>query len=285
MSRPWTAADTRTLRRLAVQGLTLRQISEAMARNSRHLSQRALRHGVAVRRVCVKRPWTPAEVRALRKRYPHEATVALARALGRSDRVVYQKALKLGLRKSSAYLSKLKREAANALQEAGQRSRFAPGAAPWNKGLPGATGTHPNCQRTWFRPGRPPQQARNYRPIGSLRIDPKRGALVRKFTDDPSIVPAMRWRPVHTMVWEAAHGPVPAGHVVVFKPGQKTFRAEEITLDRLELVTRAENMRRNSMHTRYPPELAALMQLGGALKRKLNNRIRKANPTHEKQAQ
>lgn len=51
-----------------------------------------------------------------------------------------------------------------------------------------------------------------------------------------------------------------------------TTHRDSITLDRLELVTRAENMRRNSRHTRYPPDLNAVMQLKGALTRKINNR-------------
>lgn len=289
-ARPWTPADTRALRRMAAAGATLRQIADALGRSLRHVGERAARHGVEVRRVCVRTPWTPAEVRVLRKRYPHEPTDAVAATLGRGKGQVYQKALKLGLRKSPAYLARLEREASNLLRQSGSGTRFTAGQAAWNKGRPGTTGLHPNCVRTWFTKGRPPQEAHHYRPIGSERIDTKRSALVRKITDDPSIVPAMRWRPVHTMVWEAAHGPVPAGHIVVFRPGMKTFRADEITLDRIELVSHAENMLRNSRHTRYPPELNTLIQLIGALKRKLGNRQRKTTTltedgTHEEQTQ
>lgn len=43
-------------------------------------------------------------------------------------------------------------------------------------------------------------------------------------------------------------------------------------MDRLELVSRAENMRRNSRHTRYPHEVNKLMQLKGVLTRKISQK-------------
>jgi hypothetical protein len=129
---------------------------------------------------------------------------------------------------------------------------------------------------TQFKKGEMCGAARhNYVPIGTEKVDPKRRVLMRKVTDDPAIVPVMRWRPVHVLVWEAAHGSVPAGHIVIFKTGRKTFVASEITVDRLELVTLAENMRRNTIHNRYPRDVVQVIQLGGALKRKIRNRERK----------
>lgn len=113
----------------------------------------------------------------------------------------------------------------------------------------------------------------NYVPIGTERI--KDGVLARKVTDDPSMYPARRWVPVHRMVWEAKHGPVPAGHVVRFLPGMKTLVASEITENKLELVTLAENMRRNTLH-RYPKDVVQLIQLRGALNRKINRRSKQA---------
>jgi hypothetical protein len=101
------------------------------------------------------------------------------------------------------------------------------------------------------------------------------GYLERKLTDDPAIVPARRWVAVHRIVWEAAHGPIPAGHIVCFKPGKKTAVLEEVTSDRLECITRAENARRN--HPRnHSPELARLVQLKGAITRQVNRIAREA---------
>lgn len=69
-----------------------------------------------------------------------------------------------------------------------------------------------------FKPGRHASQARNYLPIGSLRCS-KDGYVERKVTDDPSLVPARRWVAEHRLIWEAANGPIPEGHVVVFLDG------------------------------------------------------------------
>lgn len=48
--------------------------------------------------------------------------------------------------------------------------------------------------------------------------------------------------------------------------------ASEITIDRIELVTLEENMRRNSYHNRYPKEIGLAIQARGALVRKINRR-------------
>ena len=131
---------------------------------------------------------------------------------------------------------------------------------------------------TQFKKGRPAHEARNYVPVGTEKIDQKRGVVVRKITDDPAVFPVQRWRPVHVLVWTAANGPIPPGHICIFKPGKKTFVTAEITLDRLELVTHQENMRRNTVHN-LPKPLAKLVQLRGALNRKINKRLRQ----HEEQ--
>jgi hypothetical protein len=35
------------------------------------------------------------------------------------------------------------------------------------------------------------------------------------------------WVAVHRLVWEQAHGPVPPGHIVVFRPGRHTTDLDE----------------------------------------------------------
>lgn len=220
-----------------------------------------------------RRPWTDAEVALLRWGFADSRTDDLALTLGRSYSTVAQKAAKLGLRKSAAYLASPEAHRLDGVK--GMSTRIQPGSTPWNKGRPGSTGTQPGCRATQFKKGRPAQEARNYVPIGSLRICAD-GYLERKLTDDPGIVPARRWVAVHRTVWEAAHGSVPAGHIVVFRPGRKTTDLEKITLDALELLTRAENMRRNSVHSKYPPEVARLVQLRGALTRQINRKAKEA---------
>lgn len=61
---------------------------------------------------------------------------------------------------------------------------------------------------------------------------------------------------------------MPPGHAVVFLPGRRTTELERITLDAIELVTRAELMKRNTLH-RLPPEVVDLCRLRGRLLAKI----------------
>lgn len=204
--------------------------------------------------------WSAADEFIFRELYPATANAEIAELLDRSLSSVSNKAVKLGLRKSAKYMAR-------------KPGCFQPGHGTWNKGKP-----HPargRSKQTQFKPGRPASEARNYRPVGTERVT-KDGVLERKTTDDPSLVPAQRWVAVGRIAWEAVNGPLPAGHVVVFKPGRKTTDASLITDDSVELVTRAELMRRNSYHNKYPKEVAQLIQLRGALNRKINSRSKEA---------
>lgn len=216
--------------------------------------------------------WTPREDEILRERYPDEPAAAVATAIGRSLRSVYARAAQLGLQKSAEFQASLASGRSD-LAGRGLATRFAKGGPAWNKGIKGATGHHPNSRRTQFKKGCMTGAAQhNYQPIGTLRIN--KGVLEQKVTDDPSLYPARRWRPVARIVWEQAHGQIPEGHAVVFKPGCATTDPERITPNVLEMLSRQELMLRNSRHTRYPPEVNRAIQLLGAVKRKINNRTK-----------
>lgn len=222
-------------------------------------------------------PWTPTEIDMLRRTYPHHTATAIGHLLGRAQSSVYQKAQQLGLRKSTEFLASQK---SGRIQTGQQHpnivaNRFKPGQQPWNKGVKGSTGQHPNCRARQFKPGEMSGAAQhNYVPIGSLRITAD-GILERKVTDDPALAPARRWVAVARLVWEATHGRIPAGHIVVFKPGMKTTDHELITTERLECITRAENARRNHPKNKSP-ELGRLYQLKGAITRQVNRITKEA---------
>lgn len=216
-----------------------------------------------------KARWSPRLDDFLREEYPHRQTSEIAWMLGLRTEQVYSRAQALGLRKTEACALAIQRQCGKQFAEAGKRNRFRKGHIPANKGLRRPGYAPGRMRETQFKPGRPAHEARNYKPIGSHHI--VYGNVEVKLTDDPSIYPAGRWAPVHRLVWEAEHGPVPEGHVVVFKRGMHTTDPDAITTDRLELLTHAQLMRRNSVH-RHGPEIAYLYRLKGALTRKIRNR-------------
>lgn len=216
--------------------------------------------------------WTAIELTLLRENYADSRTEDIAAALKRPLYTVYAKAQALGLRKSAAFLASPAAGRLDGSRDNGMR--FTKGMTPWNKGIKGSTGHHPNTRRTQFKKGEMHGAAQhNYVPIGTERINAD-GYLERKVTDDHP-VPARRWVGVHRLVWEEVNGPIPPGYVVCFLPGRKTTVRELITVDALELVSRGELARRNHPRSR-DPELAALVQLKGAITRQVNRIAREA---------
>lgn len=228
--------------------------------------------------------WNAREDRLLREFYPGAPTAMLADELGLRVRQVYERARTLGLKKSAAFFAQ---DWAGRIQRGQQDPRmratqFKPGLVPWNKGTHYVAGGR--SAETRFKKGaRLGAAARNYKPIGTQRISYD-GLLYQKVTDDPALVPARRWKSVQELVWRRDVGRIPRGHVVVFRPGQHTVIEAEITTDRLECISRAELMRRNSVHARYPKDVAELIQLRGALKRKINNRKQRNEEQDERRA-
>jgi hypothetical protein len=272
-ARTWNAFDDVVLRTLHGNDHGVSYIATFMVCAKSTIHRRARRLGLVFDE---KHKWTAAEDAVLRARYPDEQTADIAHDLGLNIGRVYQRAGKLGLHKSAAYMAS---DAAGRIQRGRQDPRmvahqFQKGIVPANKGRRRPGWAVGRMRETQFKKGRPAHEARNYVPIGTEKYDVKRKVTMRKITDDPAVFPAMRWRPVHVLVWEAANGPVPAGHIVVFKKGLKTLVSADITVDRLDLVTLAENMRRNTYHNNYPKEVAQLIQLKGALNRKINRRLR-----------
>ncbi|MFC3941512.1 HNH endonuclease [Pseudomonas gingeri NCPPB 3146 = LMG 5327] len=212
-----------------------------------------------------RRNWTLAEESVLKARYADEPTESIAADLGLTAPQVYRKANQLGLHKSEKYLKQCLAACGQQLNNSGKASRFPTGHRPWNQGLKGLS-VNGHSADTQFKKGSKPG---NWLPIGSTRTTPD-GYLQRKVTDTG--YPPADWISVHILLWEEHNGPIPAGHCLCFKDGNKT----RIVLENLELITRAERMRRNTIH-RYPDELKSVIRAVGKLKRAIRE------VEHEKQ--
>lgn len=198
------------------------------------------------------RLWTAQEDAELRRLYRLHNNPEIGRRLNRTEPAVLNRAHKLGLKKPRGFPN---------------AGCFQPGIVPWNTGLKGwqAGGRSAESQ---FKKGELSGRARALlKPVGAERVT-KDGILQRKTTTAGR--GGQRWKSVHQLTWIAAHGPIPPGHIVVFKDGNK----RNFDDGNLECITYAENMRRNSYHTKYPKEVGLAIQLMGALNRKINHAIR-----------
>lgn len=195
----------------------------------------------------------------LRDHYATRSAAEIGVILGRSMRSVYTHAHIMGLYKASSWIAERARERSNHPDHGGVAHRFKNGMVPWNKGKPFAAGGR--SVETQFKPGSRP---RNWQPVGHERIT-EDGYLQRKMTDTG--VTRRDYVNVHWLVWRAAGRDVPPGHALVFRDGN----ARNLDLDNLELVTRAELMRRNSYHN-YGVEIARVVQLRGAITRQINRK-------------
>lgn len=210
--------------------------------------------------------WTARQVDLLRQLYPSTASATIAERMSIATSQVYHKAHKLGLKKSAEFYAT--RDAGRLNGVRGQQTRFKPGHKTWNKGM---KGLDLGGKATQFKPGRKPH---TWRPIGTERVSAD-GYLERKLTDTGCT--RSDYVPVHRIVWRDAGRDIPPGHALVFKDGNK----RNFDLDNLELVTRQELMRRNSYHNNYPKEVGEIIQLRGALNRKINQRLKKETETNE----
>lgn len=211
---------------------------------------------------CRKRVyWTAEEEQLLRDRYADEDTASIAADLKRTVERVYAKAYALGLAKSEAFMEECLRRCGEQRAERGRASRFQKGQRSWNKGMKGFDAGGRSAETRFVKGTVNGRAAELLKPIGAERVT-KDGILQRKVREDGP--PQHRWKSVHSIMWEERNGPIPAGHVVVFRDGN----TRHIEHENFELIDRAELMRRNTIHN-YPPELKATMhQL-----RKLNKAI------------
>lgn len=159
--------------------------------------------------------WTTTELARFAEEYPRRLNAELAVMFGRTVPAMMNQAQKMGLHKSPEVI---------------KRCRFKPGEKPWNVGI---TWAPEGSRATQFRKGKQPH---NTKPIGAERLD-KDGQRWVKVSDT-------KWRAVKDLVWEAAHGPIPSGYFVACADRNPA----NLSLDNLLCITRAENMRRNTVH-------------------------------------
>lgn len=262
-SKSWSDEEQGRLRHLYLT-TPVNEIAALLGRTDNAVRSRAKKLGLLSALHLKRQLWSAEEQEYLRKQYADRKTDELAKALNRSISKIYAKANELGLNKSEIYVRKHARlQPGHSL---GRATQFPKGHTPANKGLRRPGWSVGRMSETQFKKGeRSGIAVKLWKPIGAERIS-KDGYLERKINNDLPL--QSRWRAVHIIMWEQANvRPLPPGHALAFKNGDKA----DIRLDNLELITRAELMRRNTIHT-LPPELKEVIQMKGRLKKLITDK-------------
>ncbi len=195
----------------------------------------------------MNKTWTDEQEQYLIANYATTSNTDLAKKLGKNnaDRVM-AKAFRLGLKKSSEFLSEQRKTT-------GQSGQFKKGLIPHNKGKKLSDATKAKLAKTMSKSGNRPHNAL---PVCAESED-KDGYLMVKIAE-PNV-----WRYKHHIAFGE---PVPKGHKVIFIDGNK----RNFELSNLRVVSNAEMMKMNTM-LRFPLELQNTLRAIKKLQRTIEN--------------
>jgi hypothetical protein len=199
---------------------------------------------------------TPKQRQYLIDAFPNTDTKIIAEKLKLTREQVYNKAYWLGLKKDKEYMEKLIAREAAKLRILGENCRFQKGHTPANKGQKMSTDLYEKVKPTMFKKGHTPHNAKydgheRITKDGYIEIRIRLGKYILK----------------HRHLWEQHNGKIPKGMIIVFKDKNKL----NCTIENLEIITKAENMRRNTVH-RYPEEIKNTIKILTKLKKKINEK-------------
>lgn len=170
-----------------------------------------------LRALCTRNGWTTgreryssAEDALIRARFSDTPSAQLAAEMGRTLASVVHRARVMGIVKSASYLATAASGRMQRGAQIGAATQFRKGQTPQNKGVKCAEGWAPGRMvETQFKAEHKP---RNWKPVGSTRV--VQGYEYTKVGEQLRVSWTKNWRQTHVLQWEAANGPVPAGHAL-----------------------------------------------------------------------
>lgn len=209
-----------------------------------------------------KTTFSKAEDLKIRRNYLSMPIKALGDKMGRSYTGIMGRLKAMGLVIPADIIEKNK--------EAGKMKA---GHIPFNKGLKQSeymsADTIARSKKTQFKKGHVPANAKAKDGIITIRYGHKnRSGKAYKYIR----LTLGNWIPYHQYKWENKYGKVKKGYCLWFKDGNTL----NCTFKNLELITRAENMARNTIQ-RYPKELQVSMKLISKINKKLKKNEQQTN--------
>lgn len=214
------------------------------------------------------RKYTQKEIDFLKANYCDEYNSVLAKKLGRSISAINNMSAALGLHKNHAFKSRQGRESAQAHYDEISKTWYAVGHVPHNKGkrltdFMSAQGIE-RTKLSRFKKGQAPHNTKHDGAISWRKDNTKAGGYyyIR--------ISKGKWELLHRHLWEQVRGQIPKGMNVQFIDGN----SRNCTIENLELVSKGENMQRNTLH-QWPPLLKEQIILINKINKKIKEYERK----------
>ena len=211
----------------------------------------------------MKKLWTESDLLILKNEYPSTQSIVIAKKLNRSIKAIYSQAKLQGLKKTEEFN---RSESSGRMRdgEFGKESRFQKNHVSFNTGMKWddfmTVEGKANSLRTTFKKGNLPPNTLHDGMI-TIRADSKTKRVYKWIR-----ISLGKWQMLHVYNWEQVHGKLPKGKILAFKGS-----TDDCSIDNLLLITRAENMKRNSIQ-RYPEEIKQTIRVLTKLKKTINGK-------------
>ena len=233
-------------------------LGEYFSASSEAIKQIRLRYGILKRH---RTYLSSKEIEIMMKLYANTRTDIIAKKLNRSDKCIYSHANKLGIKKNPEFLHSADCGIFFPGHQKGNKTQYKKGNIPYNKGKKMSKETREKVKHTFFQKGHKPHNEK-FDGYISTRKHKKTGTIYKVIR-----VSLGHFKYLHVYNWEKKNGPVPEGFIVIFKDGD-TMNCDS---ENLKIITKAENMNRNSLYN-YPEEIQQLIHTRGQLTRQINKR-------------
>ena len=207
--------------------------------------------------------WTANELIILKKDYPITPSFLIATKLNRSVKSIYSQANLMGLKKTEEF-NRSKSSGRMLNGNFGMATSFKKNHITFNTGKKWddfmSEKSKVNSLKTTFKKGnKPPNTLHNG--IITYRADSRTKRVYKHIR-----ISLGKWKMLHVYNWEQINGQLPKGKILAF-----IGSTDDCSVSNLMLISRAENMKRNSIQ-RYPEEIKQTIRTLTKLKKIINGK-------------